>query len=417
MDGHRLPLWRACGVNMKFGGTSAAVWGLPLAVVIIALALIAGSAGGVSEHGGGLALTGAVGIGIAVMMMRKGTLWAGGFTLAVIAAIQGYGWAPFGAHAPFESLAPSLALAAIFSAGVAGRRFEIARTRAHLRRAFADALPVSALDSIARDPDLLKTEGEQRTLSCLACGVRNYEALGESFAGNPAGLTRMIGSVMTPLVDIALASGAMVDCVTGAGFIAYWNAPLVDPEHALHACEAAGRMVEALAAASTSVTIGIGLATDLAIVGGLGARGRMAYCVAGPCKRLAEQLLAQSAQYGMAVVASDQTRKLAGSGHAFLEVDAIASEPREEPLSVFAMLGNSAFRASPKFRALATFHERIFEALRAQQWADARERIEQCRKLSGANQPLYDLYLDRIRHLEDNPPAADWDGVFRAALN
>ena len=84
-----------------------------------------------------------------------------------------------------------------------------------------------------------------------------------------------------------------------------------------------------------------------------------------------------------------------------------------EPVKLYAMLGNPLVRASPKFRALATFHEHIFQSLRTQQWEKTRELIDQCRKLSGASQKLYDLHLARIGYFEEHPPGADWDGAFR----
>ena len=78
------------------------------------------------------------------------------------------------------------------------------------------------------------------------------------------------------------------------------------------------------------------------------------------------------------------------------------------------MLGMA--QASPKLRALKTFHEHIFHALRSQQWAQARDLIGQCRRLSGASQALYDLYLARVKYFERNPPGSDWDGAFRPVL-
>ena len=49
--------------------------------------------------------------------------------------------------------------------------------------------------------------------------------------------------MMTPLLDQALAHGGTIDRLTADGFAAFWNAPLDDADHALHACEAAGRHV------------------------------------------------------------------------------------------------------------------------------------------------------------------------------
>ena len=104
------------------------------------------------------------------------------------------------------------------------------------------------------------------------------------------------------------------------------------------------------------------------------------------------------------------------AGFAFLEVDYIALGSHDEPVKLYAMLGNPVMRASPKFRALATFHDHIFQSLRAQQWQKSRELIEQCRRLSGASQKLYDLHLARIAYFEDNPPSQEWDGAFRPIL-
>jgi hypothetical protein len=35
--------------------------------------------------------------------------------------------------------------------------------------------------------------------------------------------------------------------------------------------------------------------------------------------------------------------------------------------------------------------------------------------LSGANERLYDFYLDRIAYYERHPPGDSWDGTFRRA--
>ncbi len=105
---------------------------------------------------------------------------------------------------------------------------------------------------------------------------------------------------------------------------------------------------------------------------------------------------------------------LAERGFAFLEIDTIAMAG--PPVTLYAMMGNPVSRASPKFRALSVFHDHIFQAMRKQNWPMARELIEQCRRLSGASQRLYDLHLTRIAYYEKHPPGAEWDGAFRPVL-
>jgi adenylate cyclase len=160
------------------------------------------------------------------------------------------------------------------------------------------------------------------------------------------------------------------------------------------------------------VEIGIGIATGPAIAGGYRAHGRIAYGVTGDCAILADRLKALSAQYGLRTLVAGSTKENV-LGFAFLEVDTVALDGHGEPIRLYAMLGDPVTRAAPKFRALSTFHEHIFQAFRAQQWQKTRGLIEQASKLSGASQKLYDLLLARIAHFEAHPPASDWDGAYR----
>jgi adenylate cyclase len=333
-------------------------------------------------------------------------------------------------HVLLDTATPSIALALCWFGGFAARAASITGTRSGLKRSFAGMLPVPTLDRISRDPSLLKLNGESRMVTCLSVGLRRYAELAESFKDDPADFTRMINAALGPLVDAALDHGGTIGHLSGESFMAYWNAPLDDSEHAIHACDAAQAMTVAIATVNeqlsqerrldgtsfATIEIGIGISTGQAITGGFTAHGQTSYSVTGDCTLLAERTRELSGQYGPAIVVTDDTRKAAERGYAFLEVDFIAAGPRDEPVKLFAILGNPLVRASPKFRALATFHDHIFESVRAQQWEKARELIDQCRKLSGASQRLYDLHLARIAWFEKHPPGSDWDGAFRSIL-
>ncbi len=371
------------------------------------------------------------GLGCVLVFARLGMRWAGLFVLSTIAAVSYVSWRLYaGEHVLFDALSLNLGLAVVWLTGAGARWSEIARSRNKLRLAFADALPARTIDQIARNPQLMKLEGESRAVSYLACGVRGFAELATSFRGDPAAFTRLMQRVLEPLINVTLDHGGTIDKLTTEGFTAFWNAPLDDPEHAIHACEAANAMMETIARTNEIITherridgvalspveIGIGVSTGPAIAGGFKAHGRTAYSVHGDCTVLAARIQQISGQYGPAVIVGEETRKSSERGFAFLEVDYIALGGHDEPVKLYAMLGNPVMRASPKFRALATFHDHIFQSLRAQQWQKARELIEQCRKLSGASQKLYDLHLTRVAYFEDNPPSEDWDGAFRPIL-
>jgi adenylate cyclase len=386
------------------------------------------------ENGGylpQLVLVAVAGVALIVLLMRAGLLWSGLFALVMIGAAQGFAWYLFSsAHQLIDAATPSLTLALGFLGGAVARAGAIAGARASLRRSFADMLPVAAIEKIARDPSRLKLDGETRVVTCLSCGVRRHAELAQSFKDDPTDFTRMITTALAPLVETALDHGGTIGHIDGDGFVAYWNAPLDDSEHAIHACDAAQYMTLALATVNEQLSherrldgtafapmeIGIGISTGPAITGGLTARGRTTYSVTGDCTILASAIRELSEDYGPAIVVSDDTRKAAERAYAFLEVDYIAAGLRDDAVKLFAILGNPLVRASPKFRALATFHEHIFQSLRTQQWEKARGLIAQARNLSGASQKLYDLHMTRIDWFEKNPPGPDWDGAFRPIL-
>ena len=370
------------------------------------------------------------GLGCTFLIARFGVGWAG---LAVVAVIAGAGfvsWSLYNDHVLFDAAGLSAGLAAVWCAGAAARLWDVACMHNRLRFAFADVLPQRVIDQIARNPQRLKLEGENRTVTYLSCGVRGYSELAQSFRGDPAAFTRLTQRVLEPLMEQAFRHGGAIGRLNADGFTAFWNAPLDDPEHAIHACEAATGMMEAIAKTNEIITherridgvalspveIGIGISTGSAIAGGFKAHGRMAYSVNGDCVVLADRIQQISGQYGPAVIVAEDTRKASERGFAFLEVDTIALQNHDEPVKLYAMLGNPVMRASPKFRALSTFHDHIFQSMRDQQWVKARELIEQCRKLSGASQKLYELHLTRIAYFEDNPPGPNWDGTFRPIL-
>ena len=138
------------------------------------------------------------------------------------------------------------------------------------------------------------------------------------------------------------------------------------------------------------------------MVGDFGTDRLPHFTVASRASQHASELERLSADYGTSILVAKSTRAAAESEFAFLEIDAVLTRSGDrEPLH--ALVGTPVSRANPKFLALKAFHERIFEAYRAKEWAKARELIEQCRGLSGANPVLYDFYLKRIAHLESDP--------------
>lgn len=312
-------------------------------------------------------------------------------------------------------------VALVWCSAVVTQRLLLATDRAHVRAIFTNRLAETKIREILHDMDALRLESETRTLSCLFCRLNVPNDL---LAADAATLTDVLSSALKMLSNAVIRNDGFIDSISATGFIAFWNAPLNDPDHARHACAAAMAMAtametinERLLAVCTDrnvlpLELTVGITSGSAVVGCVeGCRRR--YSAIGSLFQIAFCLQQLATRYGAAILVNDTTRLAAERDFAFLEVDYRELDSQIGPTRLYSLQNNPAARGSPCFRALATFHNHLFAAVGAHKWKKARELIGQCRKLSGATPKLYDLHEARIAFYERNPPGEGWDGAYR----
>lgn len=366
------------------------------------------------------------GIAMVALFAQLRTGWAGLVYLVVGAIAAVAAWRLATAQGLFVDAGyPVVGLTMVFLVGAITPMFAGANERAQVKRSLETHVGPTVMAAIERTPEVLKLAGETRTMSYLVCGIRRYPQLVQAFADEPEILRRITRKTLTALADTVMKYHGTVDRIVPGGLTAFFNAPLEDSQHAIHACECALTMTRALESVAHAfdqerrkdgtpyppIEVGVGVHTGPGVVGDFGTDVRPEYTVAGLGIVLAAEIEALSSKYGPAIIATEGTRQLAERNFAFLEVDTINTPNAAEPVKLYALIGNPLMRASPKYRALATFHEHIFQSYRAGQWAKAKALIEQCRKLSGASPQLYDLYMNRIAYYEAHPPGENWNGA------
>ena len=233
--------------------------------------------------------TALVGAAMILLMLRTHLHWAGAFLLgALVASFYAALFLARLKGVALEVIAPDFILVLAFAASALLRWVQVRALKRQLRFAFSDSLPRAALEKIARDPSLLSLDGETRNVTYLVCGIRGLADLASAFKDRPRDFTHMMEQVLTPLMGQVLRHGGVIGRLTADGFAAYWNAPLEDSRHALHACDAANGMIMALARTNEAlqsvapsghqpplVEIGIGIATGPVVAGGFGGQGRL----------------------------------------------------------------------------------------------------------------------------------------------
>ncbi len=252
------------------------------------------------------------------------------------------------------------AIAALMTLAIQAARDFVAerRMRQMVTRAFQHYLAPDLVDRLARDPAALKLGGERRTLTILFCDVRGFTSIAERMKDDPERLTSLINQLLDPLSAEVLKRGGTIDKYIGDCVMAFWNAPLDDPDHAVHAVEAALAMVEAAAAFDRklsgerdpggaplpAIAVGVGVNTGDCVVGNMGSSARFDYSVLGDAVNLASRLEGASKDYGVAIVLGAETRARVEGRFPLITLDRIAVRGRSEraPVSTPLPAGSSA---------------------------------------------------------------------------
>ncbi|MDD9923929.1 MAG: adenylate/guanylate cyclase domain-containing protein [Boseongicola sp.] len=303
-----------------------------------------------------------------------------------------------------------------------------AAEKRQVRGAFSHYLSPALVEQLAENPDQLKLGGETKEMTLLFCDVRGFTTISEQFKSNPQGLTVLINRLLTPLTKEILDREGTIVKYMGDCIMAFWNAPLDDPEHSYNACASSLAMFESLEELNAEreveaeeqgieflpLNIGIGINTGDCVVGNMGSEQRFDYSVLGDAVNLAARLEGQSKNYGVGVVIGEITYNQVGDRFATIELDQIAVKGKTEAVTIFGLLGGPEMQGEADYQRLLETHNKMLAAYRSQDFAGAEELCKECRTIPGNPDVLYDLYDERIEDYKENPPGPDWDGVFVA---
>ena len=303
------------------------------------------------------------------------------------------------------------------------------KRRSQIRAAFRQYLSPDLVEQLIREPGRLVLGGETREMSILFSDVRGFTSIAETFKNNPAELTALMNRMLTSLSHPIIQRRGTIDKYIGDAIMAFWNAPLDDANHALNACEAALELLirldnlnaerrrEGLQAGTpvTDMQIGIGISSGLSVVGNMGSDIRFDYSVLGDCVNLASRLEALTALYGLRILIASETARRCSGRLAIIEVDRVLVKGKKEAETIYTVLGGPALLQQEQFVSLQkAFHSMICH-YRAKKWHDAILDLERCKEIDfpGLNR-LMEVYSARLSGLVTNPPASDWNGVFKA---
>ncbi len=368
-----------------------------------------------------------VGLFMIVLAPMTNVLMLGLVCVSLIGAI-GYGaliaYTQYGAL--MDPVYPALSVLAIFMVATILNYIRVEAEKRQVRSAFGLYISPDFMKELTSNPDKLKLGGEIRDLTVMFTDIRSFTTISEGLT--PEELIALMNDFLTPMSDLVMQNRGTIDKYMGDAMMAFWNAPLDDPNHERHACLAALKMNEALVPINEAVkkkaaeigkkpvllNAGIGINTGPCAVGNMGSRQRFAYSTLGDAVNLASRLEGQTKAYGVNILIGEITQNKVAD-FATLELDLIQVKGKTKPVRIFTLLGDDQFARKDDFRKLKNLHAEMMGSYRAQEFEKTIAVCERCKPLIGGYlADYYDIFIARAQDMIKNPPPVGWDGVFIA---
>jgi len=355
------------------------------------------------------------GLAMALVLPLLNPLRSGAATVVVLGAVLGTNLAVWQYGNLVLPLASGvLMILLLFGLNMSYGFFVESRAKRQITGRFGQYVPPELVDEMAQNPDSFSMEGESREMSVLFSDVRGFTTISEGL--DPRQLSQLMNEFLTPLTRVIYRRRGTIDKYMGDCIMAFWGAPLPDPQHARNAVLAGLEMQAAMDALQPQLRargwpelhIGVGVNSGRMSVGNMGSDVRVAYTVMGGAVNLASRLEGLTKQYGVSMIVGEATRA-ACPDIVFRELDRVLPKGTTEPVAIFGPIGPSAGLDQSVHDELALWSKAL-KHYRVQEWDLAELQLINLQRMHPST-ALYAMFLQRIGYLRKNPPGAGWDGT------
>lgn len=288
------------------------------------------------------------------------------------------------------------------------------RSKRMFTELFGQYVPPELVDEMAKNPEGYSMDGRKAELTVLFSDIRGFTTISEGL--QPDQLANLMNEYLGAMTLVVRKHRGTLDKYIGDAIMAFWGAPVADPEHARNAVLTALDMHAALltlnedlkAKGWPELKIGVGVNSGQMTVGDMGSPVRKAYTVMGDAVNLGSRLEGITKQYGVGVIVGESSKELLGKSFVFRELDRVRVKGKAEPVGIYEPLGEDGKVDGGDLEEIKLWNKAL-RLYRAQDWDQAELAMMNLSKFK--QRYLYDLYIKRIEHLRKDPPGEGWDGV------
>ncbi|MDP1611964.1 MAG: adenylate/guanylate cyclase domain-containing protein [Sulfuritalea sp.] len=309
-----------------------------------------------------------------------------------------------------------IAVVLLYALNMSWGYFVESRTKRQLTGLFGQYVPPELVEEMSRDPENYSMAGRKAELTVLFSDIRGFTTISEGLEPNE--LATLMNQYLGAMTLVVRKHRGTLDKYIGDAIMAFWGAPVDDPEHARNAVLTGLEMHVALhelnkdlvARGWPELKIGVGVNTGPMTVGDMGSPVRQSYTVMGDAVNLGSRLEGITKQYGVGFIVGESTRELVKKEFVFRELDLVKVKGKDKPVGIYEPFGLEGEVDKPKLEENKLWNQAL-RAYRSQNWDQAEVLLLNLSRMSPHK--LYEVYADRIAHYRSDPPGDDWDGSWK----
>ena len=290
------------------------------------------------------------------------------------------------------------------------------RQKVFIRRAFSQYLSPSVVSIIEKDTSKLSLGGEKRIMTAFFSDVQGFSTISESLT--PEELVLLLNEYLTEMCTIIINYDGTIDKFEGDAIIAFWGAPLIQPDHAKRTCFASIEMQNVLIRMRKTwqefgmpmLTVRMGINSGPMIVGNMGSQQRMDYTIMGDAVNLAARLEGANKFYKTFSMISENTYEMVKDSIDSRELDVIRVVGKNEPITIYEILAKKNELSGEKTGLIEKF-SRGLDLYKDLDFAGAITSFEKALEIDSEDGPSQ-TYIERCRKYLESAPDNDWDGVY-----
>ena len=297
---------------------------------------------------------------------------------------------------------------ALFVSNVGYNLIFFDKDRKRIREMFEHYLAPEYITQVAKDPKKLTLGGEEREMTILFSDIRSFSTISEKLS--PEKLVLLLNRFLTPMTNIIMQNRGIVDKYIGDAIMAFWGAPLDDPNHAKNGVKSALEMLRELEKLNKTLDqplrIGIGINSEKVVVGNMGSEKRFNYTVMGDGVNLASRLEGLNKYYGAPIIISENTRSQMESEFSTRLLDIVAVKGKTKGVKIYEVLGDKGASGE-----LVNATQRALDAYFDRQWKTGKSLFEALEKID-SNKIYAQVFIERCNEFIKKEPRPDWNLVW-----